>query len=115
MREKSLIDSAFKQFWDTWYGKYRGSMPVDAVAVLIEDCKNAVQAKVIAFKSGDTHCSDCPCRHGQHLKPDIKIGKFTLSRHPYNGIWISKEDGEGGQFTENLIEAAIAEFYAENF
>ncbi len=33
------VDAAFKQFWDMWYGKYRGNMPVDAVAVLIEDCK----------------------------------------------------------------------------
>lgn len=22
----------------------------------------------IPFKSGDTHCSDCPCRYGNHLR-----------------------------------------------
>ena len=47
----------------------------------------------------------------------IIIGKFRLVRMPDgNGIWIGEaEGGEGGQFKEEAIEAAIAKFYSENF
>lgn len=33
------VEAAFNKFWDTWYGEYRGQMPVDSVAELIENCK----------------------------------------------------------------------------
>lgn len=46
----------------------------------------------------------------------IRIGAFRLVRMATGGIWIGEaEGGEGGQFKEEAIEAAIEKFYAENF
>ena len=46
----------------------------------------------------------------------IRIGKFRIVRMSTGGIWVGEaEGGEGGQFKEEAIEAAIQKFYAENF
>ncbi len=51
------------------------------------------------------------------IQPEtIRIGDFRLTRMPTGGIWINiAGDGEGGEFKESAIGAAIAKFYAENF
>ena len=46
----------------------------------------------------------------------IRIGDFRLTRMSTGGIWIEiVGDGEGGEFQEVEVEAAIAKFYSENF
>jgi hypothetical protein len=43
--------------------------------------------------------------------PDIKIGKYLISRHDDNSFRISKADGEGGQFYEEELEKIIERYY----
>ena len=58
----------------------------------------------------------------------MKIGKFTITNHGDEGVWIQEGGGEGGQFswkafdkategcaTEEEEEAAIDAFFQENF
>lgn len=45
----------------------------------------------------------------------VKIGKYTLCRQDENSVWIRREDGEGGQFSDDSLENAIDAFYGEFF
>lgn len=45
---------------------------------------------------------------------EIVIGGYTIRRDE-DGIWITGPDGDGGQFPEAQLEAAIAAYYKENF
>jgi len=46
----------------------------------------------------------------------MRIGDFRLTRMAPGKIWINIcGDGEGGEFKEVDIEAAIGKFYADNF
>ena len=47
--------------------------------------------------------------------PSVKVGKYLITAYP-ESIWISLYgDGEGGGFDETKVEAAIDQFYQENF
>lgn len=44
--------------------------------------RSEIRDNYIPFKSGDTHCSDCPCRYGQHLKAtkrEAKTGEISCT------------------------------------
>lgn len=51
--------------------------------------------------------------------PQVKIGKYTISRMCPNGeddsVWIQKEDGEGGQFFDTDLEPVIEAFFNKKF
>ena len=46
---------------------------------------------------------------------EVVIGDYTICRQDENSIWIQHADGEGAQFSDELFEAAIAQFYDQNF
>lgn len=45
----------------------------------------------------------------------VVVGKYTIAELDDESVWISFEDGEGGQFSIETLEAAIAAYYQENF
>lgn len=50
--------------------------------------------------------------------PEIKIGKYTISRFSNKregSIWIEHEDGEGCQLNTNIVEPYIDECYIKYF
>ena len=51
----------------------------------------------IPFKSGDTHCEDCPCRYGQHLRTTEPV---SVDRQP-DGMFVS-EHGRGNWIAPTL-------------
>lgn len=34
----------------------------------------------------------------------VKVGEFTICRMDDNSLWIQKDDGEGGQFSDDSFE-----------
>jgi hypothetical protein len=48
------------------------------------------------------------------VSAEIQIGKFTLCRYDDNSTWISRGDGEGGGFSDKLLEEVIEEFYIKH-
>lgn len=56
----------------------------------------------VPFKSGDTHCDDCPCRYGQHLKPPEPVSvslaeMMKIYDDTYQAIVVS-DDPDAGCF-----------------
>lgn len=47
--------------------------------------------------------------------PKITVGEFTICRQDDSSVWISRGDGEGGQFSDVSFEKAIRQFYKDNF
>lgn len=47
--------------------------------------------------------------------PKVKVGEYTICRQDENSVWIQREDGEGGQFSDSKFVLAIDKFYQENF
>lgn len=46
----------------------------------------------------------------------ITIGKYVITKLPNGGCWIEVlNDGEGGEFDESAIAAAIEKLYKEQF
>lgn len=46
----------------------------------------------------------------------ITIGKYVLTKLENGGVWIEvSRDGEGGEFDESAIAAAIEKLYKEQF
>jgi hypothetical protein len=44
----------------------------------------------------------------------IEIGKYSIDWIG-DSLWITTDDGEGGEFNEEDFEAAIDKFYKDNF
>lgn len=49
------------------------------------------------------------------MNGQVRIGKFIITELDDKNIWISIDDGEGGQFSKEAFEKVVAEFYKENF
>lgn len=47
--------------------------------------------------------------------PRVQIGKFSVSKQTKDKIWIEREDGEGGAFSEKELAKLLQEFYRERF
>ncbi len=45
----------------------------------------------------------------------FKIGEYTLSDTPRDGLMIYHESGEGGQFKIDALAEVVDKFYKENF
>jgi hypothetical protein len=45
----------------------------------------------------------------------LRIGKYRIRQADPGKVWIASADGEGGQFPEADLEAAIEEFFEEHF
>jgi hypothetical protein len=43
------------------------------------------------------------------------LGKFTISEMDDGQVWIRNEDGEGGSFSAEDLEAAVEQFFWDNF
>ncbi len=49
------------------------------------------------------------------LKGQIQIGKYQLVTMENGNIWISHENGEGGEFTASAIEYDLSGFMRDYF
>lgn len=47
--------------------------------------------------------------------PKVRVGEFTICRQDSNSVWIQKEDGEGGQFSDISFEDMIRKYLKDNF
>lgn len=47
--------------------------------------------------------------------PGLRIGEFTLRSGPTGGVWIERENGEGGEFKSAALADSIRQFYNDNF
>lgn len=52
---------------------------------------------------------------GSVVLKTFRLGSFTLRRLSDGKIWIETEEGEGGSFSEDEIEEALATFYSKYF
>ncbi len=47
--------------------------------------------------------------------PRVQIGKYSISRQGDKSVWIEHDDGEGGEFQDDLFEQFLDEFYNRHF
>ncbi len=47
--------------------------------------------------------------------PRVQIGKYSICRQGEKSVWIECDDGEGGEFQDDLFEKFIDEFYNRHF
>jgi hypothetical protein len=47
--------------------------------------------------------------------PRITIGALTICKQTSGNLWIEQEDGEGSEFSENMLEKVLRKFYDDNY
>ena len=47
--------------------------------------------------------------------PRIKVGEYSISSDGSGKIWIEQDDGEGGEFREDLFAEYVKSFYNRFF
>lgn len=47
--------------------------------------------------------------------PQVKVGDFTICRQDDQSVWIQREGGEGGQFSDAAFSDALEAFWREHF
>jgi hypothetical protein len=47
--------------------------------------------------------------------PQVKIGDFTVCRQDDSSVWIQRDGGEGGQFTDDIFAASLETFWKKHF
>ena len=50
----------------------------------------------------------------EHM-PSIRIGSFTIRRFTDHSVWIERDDGEGGEFFDAMLEEVLSDFYNRMF
>lgn len=47
--------------------------------------------------------------------PQVKVGKYTISRFDEKSVWIRVDGGEGGQFSDESFFVVLDAYYKANF
>ena len=47
--------------------------------------------------------------------PQVQVGELTICRQDDSSVWIQRECGEGGQFSDVAFSAALEAFWKEHF